>query len=129
MLRFFVSASIAASRSGTTMPTWSRFVSIMAGILPLGSLIHNTFDINYGNDGVVRTRFGQYNMRQQFCASEIRKHDMTATTALDITPVTAVVGSIIEGVDITQPLAPDVEERLHEALRERGVLFFRNHEL
>jgi len=54
---------------------------------------------------------------------------MTATTTLDFTPVTTVVGSIVEGVDITQPLALEVEEQLHQALRDRGVLFFQNQAL
>lgn len=54
---------------------------------------------------------------------------MTATTTLDLTPVTTVVGSIVEGVDIAQPLPLEVEEQLHEALRDRGVLFFPNQAL
>jgi alpha-ketoglutarate-dependent taurine dioxygenase len=54
---------------------------------------------------------------------------MTATAALDITPVTTVVGSVVQGMDISRPLPAGVVEQLHEALRERGVLFFRNQAL
>jgi taurine dioxygenase len=36
---------------------------------------------------------------------------------------------LVEGVDITQSLDPEVVEQLREALRDRGVLFFRNQEL
>ncbi len=43
---------------------------------------------------------------------------MTATTSLDIMPVTTVVGSVVEGVDITQPLTPEGVGQLREALRD-----------
>lgn len=54
---------------------------------------------------------------------------MRAATALDITPVTTVVGSLVEGIDITRPLDREVVGRLREALRDRGVLFFRDQDL
>ena len=54
---------------------------------------------------------------------------MTTATSLDIAPVTTVVGSIVSGVDITRPLSSEVVEQLREALRDRGVLFFRNQAL
>lgn len=54
---------------------------------------------------------------------------MTTSTVLDLTPVTTAVGSIVDGIDITKPLAPDVVQQLRVALHERGTLFFRNQEL
>jgi taurine dioxygenase len=51
---------------------------------------------------------------------------MSTPTALDITPITSVVGSVVAGLDIGQPLTPEITEQLHAALHDRGVLFFRN---
>ena len=54
-----------------------------------------------------------------------------AVTAADIVcnPVTTEVGAVIEGLDLTQPLAPDVVAKIRSLLANHGVLFFRKQDL
>src|SRR4029434_1457803 len=35
-------------------------------------------------------------------------------------------GAEVSGIDLTRPLAPDVVQSLHRALREHGILLFRD---
>lgn len=53
---------------------------------------------------------------------------MLATT-LHLKPVTPRIGAEIDGIDLSQPLAEDTVEALHDALMEHLVLFFRNQDL
>src|SRR5260370_22159743 len=69
-------------------------------------------------------------MCQQLCVGTgVRSAQMKTTTTLDLTPVTTVIGSIVDGVDVGQPLEPEIVEQLHGALHDRGVLFFPDQEL
>lgn len=46
-----------------------------------------------------------------------------------ITPLTATIGSVIEGVDLAGPLGDDVVAAIRQALLDRGVVFFRGQDL
>jgi taurine dioxygenase len=50
------------------------------------------------------------------------------TTSLKLKPLTSTVGAVVEGVDLSQPLSPGLQDALHEAILDRGVLFFRGQE-
>jgi taurine dioxygenase len=49
--------------------------------------------------------------------------------ALDIQPVTPVIGAVVGGVDLTSPLDPETVRGLREAVLRHGVLFFRGQAL
>lgn len=46
-----------------------------------------------------------------------------------VTPVTAMIGATIEGVDLHAPLEPDDQKAIASALLEHGVIFFRDQPL
>jgi taurine dioxygenase len=48
---------------------------------------------------------------------------------IKVTPVTAVIGAQVDGVDLRQPLDDDVRDEVHEALMRHLVLFFRGQDL
>lgn len=50
-------------------------------------------------------------------------------SSIRLDPVTTAVGSVVEGVDLREPLAAETVSRLKQAVAERGVLFFRNQRL
>ncbi len=50
---------------------------------------------------------------------------MSITDGYRCVPVTTAVGGVIEGVDITQPLAPEATGFIRECLVDRGVVFLR----
>src|SRR5947209_4194439 len=50
-------------------------------------------------------------------------------THLDLRPVTAAVGAVIDGVDLRHPLEPETVGLLHQALLDHGVIFFHNQHL
>lgn len=55
--------------------------------------------------------------------------DRPTTPGLDIRPLTANCGAEVDGIDLSQPLAPGVISELRKLLAERGVLFFRDQSL
>jgi taurine dioxygenase len=54
---------------------------------------------------------------------------MSARRALDIHPITPVIGAVVGGVDPRAPLDRETVRELREAVLEHGVLFFRGHDL
>lgn len=52
-----------------------------------------------------------------------------ALTALDVRPVTPVVGAVIDGVDLRDPLEPGAVRAIRQTLLEHGVVFFHDQEL
>jgi taurine dioxygenase len=51
---------------------------------------------------------------------------MGSTVSLDCNPITSSVGAVINGADLRQPLSPELKRYLHQAILDRGVLFFRD---
>jgi alpha-ketoglutarate-dependent taurine dioxygenase len=49
--------------------------------------------------------------------------------ALDIRPVTPVIGAEVAGIDLRKPLPPDTVSQLRDALHKWKVLFFRDQEI
>jgi alpha-ketoglutarate-dependent taurine dioxygenase len=54
---------------------------------------------------------------------------ITRNSGIDVRPTSGAVGAAISGVDLSGPLAPPEVDRLREALREHGVIFFRDQRL
>jgi taurine dioxygenase len=52
-----------------------------------------------------------------------------AETAFEVAPLTAAIGGLVTGVDLSRPLGPTTLTRLRAALHERQVLFFRDQPL
>jgi taurine dioxygenase len=50
---------------------------------------------------------------------------MEATASLQCRPLTSALGGVIEGVDLRRPLSPTTREFIHQAILDRGVVFFR----
>jgi taurine dioxygenase len=46
------------------------------------------------------------------------------TTVLDVQPLTAAVGAVVQGIDLDKPLDRGSVQALGRAVAERGVLFF-----
>src|SRR5579859_3892539 len=57
------------------------------------------------------------------------KPTQDAEPALDIRPVTPVIGAEISGVDLRQPLRPKTAAAIRQALLQWKVLFFRDQEI
>jgi alpha-ketoglutarate-dependent taurine dioxygenase len=55
--------------------------------------------------------------------------DMTANSPFAMSPLTSTIGSLIEGVDLTDPLRGEVAAAIRQALIDRGVVFFRGQNL
>lgn len=51
------------------------------------------------------------------------------TSALEIQPVTATVGAVIAGADLTTALGVEAVQTIHAALSDYGVVFFRGQDL
>ena len=58
----------------------------------------------------------------------IEKEDQTYTL-FTVKPLSPIIGAEIEGVDLSQPLTPQLKEELNEALLEWKVIFFRNQDI
>jgi alpha-ketoglutarate-dependent taurine dioxygenase len=43
---------------------------------------------------------------------------------LSVTPVGAVAGALIEGIDLTRPIAAATARQVRKALGDHGVIFF-----
>ena len=54
---------------------------------------------------------------------------MATTTALEVRPVTPVVGAVIGGVDLRVPLEGDTVRAIRQALLDHGVVFFHDQDL
>src|SRR3972149_6724013 len=54
---------------------------------------------------------------------------MTATTELEIQPLTSVVGAAISGIDLRRPLPADTVRAIRQGLLDYGVVFFRDQPL
>jgi len=54
---------------------------------------------------------------------------MDVATALDIRPLSPLIGAEIHGVDLSAPLAPPVVAQLRDTLNRHHVIFFRDQEL
>src|ERR1700676_1561386 len=54
---------------------------------------------------------------------------ITRNSGIDVRPTSGAVGAAISGVDLSGPLAPPEVDRLREALREHGVIYFRDQRL
>lgn len=54
---------------------------------------------------------------------------MTISTAIDVRPLSGHIGAEIHGVDLREPLAPDVVAEIRRTLVEWKVVFFRDQEL
>ena len=52
-----------------------------------------------------------------------------STLALDIAPVSGVIGAEIHGLDLAAPLSDDTVAELRRAFNEHQVLFFRDQQL
>ena len=50
----------------------------------------------------------------------------STTSALEIEPLTPVIGAVIHGVDLAQPISDSLYQDLHDAWMKHLVLFFRN---
>lgn len=57
------------------------------------------------------------------------EHDEHPYELVTVAPLSPTVGAEIAGVDLAQPLRPDVHAELHRALLEWKVIFFRNQHL
>ncbi len=57
----------------------------------------------------------------------LREHD--ATQAMDVRPLTGICGVEVFGLDISQPLQPDVVAEIRRLLSGSGVVFFRDQSL
>lgn len=53
----------------------------------------------------------------------------STTTTLDVRPLTAVIGAELHGVDLREPLAPEVVSQIREALLRWRVVFFRRQDI
>ena len=51
------------------------------------------------------------------------------SNTIEISPVGACVGAEIAGIDLREPLAPQVRETVQQAMNEHGVVFFRDQAL
>ena len=49
--------------------------------------------------------------------------------SVHVEPVTPAIGATISGVDLREPLAPEVRDTIEKALLECGVLFFRDQDI
>ncbi|MCB2073333.1 MAG: TauD/TfdA family dioxygenase [Novosphingobium sp.] len=54
---------------------------------------------------------------------------MATTARLDIRTITPVVGAVIEGVDLAEPLDPEIVQQIRETVLQQGVVFFPEQEL
>jgi taurine dioxygenase len=54
---------------------------------------------------------------------------MTVTTALDIRPLSPIIGAEIHGIDLSRPLGLDVVAAVRQALNTHHVIFFRDQQL
>jgi alpha-ketoglutarate-dependent taurine dioxygenase len=54
---------------------------------------------------------------------------VNSTVMLDVKPLSAVIGSVIAGVDLHEPLEPGTARAIREIVLERGVVFFRDQDL
>jgi alpha-ketoglutarate-dependent taurine dioxygenase len=54
---------------------------------------------------------------------------MATKTALTVRPITPLVGAVVEGVDLRQPLDADTFGGLHRALLDHGAIFFHDQPL
>jgi taurine dioxygenase len=54
---------------------------------------------------------------------------MAAYRTIEVTPVAAKIGALVDGVDLTQPLSDATFEEIHEALMRHLVIFFRDQDL
>jgi len=54
---------------------------------------------------------------------------MTVTTALEVRPLAGYIGAEIHGVDLAQPLAPEVVAEIRATLLQWKVVFFRDQDL
>ncbi len=52
-----------------------------------------------------------------------------AHETISVTPVTPNIGGLVDGIDLTGTLGPEVVQDLHDALMEHQVLFFRDQAL
>lgn len=50
-------------------------------------------------------------------------------TELDIEPLTPAIGAEVLGINLSQPLSPQVEQQIYDALMQHLVLFFRDQDL
>jgi len=49
--------------------------------------------------------------------------------SLNIEPITPAVGAIASGIDLQQPLAPEIAMRVRQAVLDHGVVFFRDQDI
>src|SRR4051794_25267798 len=54
---------------------------------------------------------------------------MTTTTAVEVQPVTPVVGAVITGVDLRTSLDDETTRAIRQALLDHGVIFFHDQDL
>ncbi len=54
---------------------------------------------------------------------------MTVTTALDIRPLSPIIGAEIHGIDLSRPLPASTVAEVRAALNTHHVVFFRDQEL
>jgi alpha-ketoglutarate-dependent taurine dioxygenase len=54
---------------------------------------------------------------------------MTVTTALDIRPLSPIIGAELHGIDLSRPLGPELVAGVREALNAHHVVFFRDQHL
>ena len=52
-----------------------------------------------------------------------------AYQTISVTPVTPNIGGLVSGIDLTEPLGPEIVEDLRDALMEHQALFFRDQKL
>ena len=50
-------------------------------------------------------------------------------SAIEVRPLNPVIGAEIDGVDLSEPLAPDLVKQIHEAWLRHHVIFFRDQDL
>ncbi len=62
-------------------------------------------------------------------AEERRRLESLSYEGFDITPLGATIGGLVDGVDLTAPLAPELIAELRRALLDFKVIFFRNQPL
>ncbi len=56
----------------------------------------------------------------------MKNEGTNAPTTIDVRPLTLMIGAEISGVDLTQPIAPDVVQEIRNALLQWKVIFFRD---
>jgi taurine dioxygenase len=54
---------------------------------------------------------------------------MATKTRAEITPINPVVGAIVSGVDLSQPLDPEEVQAIREAVLTQGAVFFRDQDI